>query len=320
MNDFHKIITVGICPCWDVTCCGAGLDWDSHKVLDSQDIAVAGKAFNISRALAQMGSKSTAAGLWGKNDYQQMAEKTDCLKDFIDIRFTPAEGSTRLNVTVIDTQNKREMHLRAESKLADQQSMQKLSRDLLGMVEQESICVFAGSIPVGQVLDETTAMIERCKEKRAKIAVDTSGKALERIVAGGGIWVIKPNVAELAELLGSEIEDETTAIVTAARQVCDKAEIVIVSRGRNGAVAVTREGAWQGKANWAGGVINTVGCGDYLLAGFLDGFLGGREKGDIGFGLEKGIKAATVRAMGKDANINSEIKVDISAVKMYFNE
>jgi len=312
MNDFRKIITVGISPCWDVTCCGARLDWDSHEVLDSQDIAVAGKAFNISRALARMGSKSTAAGLWGKNDYQQMTAKTSDLKDFVDIRFTPSEGNTRLNVTVIDTQNKREMHLRAESKLANQQSMKKLASDMLAMVEQESICVFAGSIPAGRVLDETIAIIERCKEKKAKIVVDTSGKALERIVAGGGIWIIKPNITELAELLGSKIEDETAAIAAAAKHLCDKAEIVIVSRGRQGAIAVTKERAWQGKSNWAPAAVNSVGCGDYLLAGFLDGY----EKGDIEFGLEKGIKAATLRAMGKDANVHSKIKVDISAVKI----
>ena len=105
-------------------------------------------------------------------------------------------------------------------------------------------------------------------------------------------------------------------IATAARELCDKAEIIIVSRGKKGAVAVTKDVAIQGELVDAGEeAINTVGCGDYLLAGFLDGF---SKKSNIAFALERGIKAATGRALGLSAkkswaDVESQIRVKTGA-------
>ena len=90
----------------------------------------AGKAFNISRALAWLGTKSIAAGLWGQSDYQQMAKTVDELGDFVDIKFTPVKGGTRQNITVVDTQNHREIHLRAPGRLAASQGLNQLKKDL----------------------------------------------------------------------------------------------------------------------------------------------------------------------------------------------
>ena len=317
MENIRSIITIGLCPCWDITCSAAALDWGSHSKLDSQDIAVAGKAFNISRALAWLGRKNTAAGLWGKSDYQQMTGSTADLKDFVDIKFTPAPGATRLNITAIDTKNDREMHLRAESKLATPQTLAELDSDLSKMVDKNSICIFAGSMPDGQLLDGTIAIIKKCKDKGAKIAVDTSGAALERLVSAGGLWLIKPNVAELAELLGEQVDDDTAAIVKAARPLCDKSEIVIVSRGPKGAVAVTKDTAIQARlAEAPGKVVNTVACGDYLLAGFIDGFC---KEADLSAALNKAIKTATARAFGQTKTTPwpkavKEIKTNINMV------
>ena len=51
----NQIITVGICPCWDITCYVDGVEWGDHKKITSQTFVPAGKALNISRALAWMG-------------------------------------------------------------------------------------------------------------------------------------------------------------------------------------------------------------------------------------------------------------------------
>ena len=51
-----SIVTVGISPCWDLTCKADGLDWGMHEKLSSQQKKCAGKAFNISRAMAWLGT------------------------------------------------------------------------------------------------------------------------------------------------------------------------------------------------------------------------------------------------------------------------
>ena len=157
-----------------------------------------------------------------------------------------------------------------------------------------------------------------CRDRGAKIVVDTSGQALKQIVGLGGIWLIKPNVEELCELLGKAVEDSTLAIAAAGRKLCDKSEIVLVSRGAKGALLVTDDKALN--AQCAGGkeaLGGTVGCGDYLLAGFLDGF---EQKRDLDFALSRAIKVAAARAWGQTESmswpdVKSRIDVGICEVR-----
>ena len=72
MRTGGKIITVGLCPAWDIVCKGRGLDWGQHQMVNSTRCQPAGKALNISRALAWMGMETIAAGLWGQQDMEQM--------------------------------------------------------------------------------------------------------------------------------------------------------------------------------------------------------------------------------------------------------
>ena len=292
------IITVGLCPCWDITCQADDLHWGDHKKMSSQTQVPAGKALNICRALVWLNTESIATGLWGRDDYPAMLRAIEPLKKYIKIKFTQTLGQTRRNITIVDTTKKREMHLRAESKLASAESMEQLSYDLKKIVPDkvtDSICVFAGAMPDKNFLDETLKIIETAKDAGCKIVIDTSGRSLRSIVARGGIYMIKPNVEELSELLNKKIADEPDAIITAAKGLLDNVEIIIVSRGPRGAVAITKDLCLQGC--YLGEKIevnNTVACGDFLLAGVLS-VLG---KKNLTTALEVGIKAASARAAG----------------------
>jgi 1-phosphofructokinase family hexose kinase len=255
----------------------------------------AGKALNISRAMAWLGVKSIAAGLWGRDDYQLMKKNLRQLSDCVDVKFTPAAGHTRQNITVLDRQRSESIHLRAPSELADKQSLTRLAADLQNIVDENSICVFAGSLPEGALLADCVSLIGQVRDSGAKIAVDTSGSALKQVLESGRLWLIKPNLAELRQLLGRDIEDKACAIVEAARQVCEKVELVVVSRGQQGAVAVTKKAAFNCRLlRTEAKVVSTVGCGDYLLAGLLSGL----AEGDIKAALTRGVKVAAARAWG----------------------
>jgi len=292
-----SIITVGLSPAWDITCCGRNLDWGLHKYIDEQTIRPAGKALNVSKALAWMGQRNIAAGLWGRSDYQQMLTAVRSLWPFITVKMTTAAGDTRQNVTVVDTARDRDMHLRNRSELVSRAALRRLRADLDALVGKSSVCVFAGAMPEDELLPDIVRMVESCHERGVKIVLDTSGPALREIVDTGWVWLIKPNVRELGEVLGEQLEDNSAALLRAGRRLLEKVDVVLISRGKKGAVVVGRDEAWQGRCRGYRKTRSTVGCGDYLLAGFLKALC---ENCRPELALKSGLKVVAARAWGWD--------------------
>ena len=295
MRDKISIITIGLSPAWDITCRGRNIDWGLHQEIDEQTVRPAGKALNVSKALAWMGRKNIAAGLWGRDDHPQMLTAVRTLWPLIKVKLTPVAGRTRQNITVVDSAKNKEMHLRNKSRLASPKALKRLQADLETIVRRGSICVFAGMLPDGGLLDDVIRIAEFCKSRGAKIVLDTSGRALRQIVGTGSVWLIKPNVEELRELLGERIKDGPVSLAKAGRKLLDKVENVLISRGAKGGVVVTRDGAWQGRSAGRAKILSTVGCGDFLLAGFLEALEDG-SRTDLA--LKTAIKVATARAWG----------------------
>jgi len=150
-------------------------------------------------------------------------------------------------------------------------------------------------MPADGLLDPVVALVGAVRAAGARIAVDTHGPTLKRLVDAGLLWLIAPNVEELAGLLGREIEDTPSALAAAGRMLLNRVELVLISRGAKGAVLVTGSGAWEGRSETQGQVVSTVGCGDYLLAGFLAGLDGA---GDPHAAVKTGLKVAAARAWG----------------------
>ena len=103
MRRKSPVITIGLSPAWDVTCFGRNLDWDLHQDIDEQSIRPAGKALNVSKALAWMGQQNIAAGLWGRDDYQLLAMAAQKMwrTFFSDLAIRPELTSVEGNVVHI---------------------------------------------------------------------------------------------------------------------------------------------------------------------------------------------------------------------------
>ena len=290
-----SIITIGLSPAWDVTCRGRNLDWGLHQYIDEQTVNPAGKALNVSKALAWMGQKNTAAGLWGGDDYQQMVAAVRRRWPLITLKMTTVSGDTRRNVTVVDTAANRDMHLRDRSRLASKKTLRKLRTDLDALVSPGDICVLGGKMPDGKLVSGVVRLVEFCRDRGARVVLDTSGDALTRIVDTRAVWLIKPNVEELRELLDEPIKDGPVSLARAGRKLLGKVEIVLISRGAKGNVLVTENGAWQARCLDRRSAISTVGCGDCLLAGFLKALT---DKPDFPSALKTATKVATAKAWG----------------------
>ncbi len=295
MGVFGRIITVGLSPCWDTVFRLEGIDWGEHKLVGPASTQPAGKALNISRALAWMGQRSTAAGLWGRDDYGRMAGAMRGLRKLVGIRMTRVEAETRRNVTIVDTVKGREMHLRTKSELVSRKALQVLKADLGRIIKKDSVCVFAGQMAEERFTEDVVRLIRFCGRCGARVVLDTWGDALRRSVDGGIAWLIKPNVEELRELLGERVQDTPTSLARAGCRLLERVEMVLISRGQKGAVVVTEGGAWRGRSAGRAKAVSTVGCGDYLLAGFLKGL---KDGSGVGSALETAIEVATAKAWG----------------------
>lgn len=291
----RRIITIGLSPAWDVSCRGKDLDWGRHVEIDEQVVRPAGKALNVSYALAWLGWQSVAAGLWGREDYTQMKSAVRRLGGSIQTRMTAAPGSTRRNVTVVDTRRHREMHLRLRSELASSPTLQRLNRDLKKLVRKGDTCVFAGAMPGVHLLEQAVDLVRTCRHCGAHVVVDTHGPVLASIVDAGLASVISPNVEELRELLRRAVQDTPARLAVAARPLLERVSTVLISRGAEGALVVTKDGAWTGRSRVRREALSTVGCGDYLLAGFLAGL---QDTADPPAALATGLKVAAARARG----------------------
>jgi 1-phosphofructokinase family hexose kinase len=311
-----KIITVGLSPCWDIICEGRNLNWQSHQVVDHQTSRPAGKALNISRALAWMQTTNIAAGLWGKEDYAEMVRALKPLQPYLKVRMTPVAGKTRRNVTVIDTSKKREMHLRSPSNLSSASGLRNVTATLKQIVKRHDYVIVSGSLPDATCDKSVFSLWNACRANGAKLILDSSGPIYARMVEAGGLYLIKPNVEELRELLGEKISDTPKALVQAGRALLGQAEMILISRGARGAILVTKSGCRQAQSNSRRRVDTTVGCGDYLLAGFGQGLGQGRNPRTA---LQWGVQAGTARAYRFEssltwAQVRRRIRVQIQSV------
>ena len=290
----RDIITVGISPSWDVLCFADGIEWGDHTDLKSQQIIPGGKALNITQALAWTETKNIAAGLWGKNDHAQLIQSLTLSKDFINLKLTQVPFAVRHNVTLIDEKNHKELHIKASNKLATLESLDQLARDLETIITNKSCVVLAGALPKDNLLQEKIIQIvETAAEKGAKIVVDTHGPALRKLIDTKKLCAIHVNTDELCELLECEIENTEDGIIKQAEKLLTKVEMVLVSRAKKGAIAITKNQIFRSACITEKTVNCTVGCGDYLLAGFLAKL---QQSNDMGQAIENGIRLATAKA------------------------
>ncbi len=285
-----SIITVGLNPAIDRVMEVPRLRLGAHQVGRVVRRAAAGKSVNVSRVLAALEVPSIVTGFIGS----QTRSEFDAL--FQDPRMRnelfALDGRTRENITLVDPAARQETHIRDRGLAVDARSLQRLAAKLRLMARPGGIVVFSGSLPPGAGGEDLADLIHTCRQSGARVAVDTSGEALAAAVARG-LWLIKPNAAELAELVRRELPD-LPARLAAARRLLGRVELVCLTAGADGAYLFSPEGAWHARAPVdPARVRNTVGCGDVLLGAFIAAVWSGRALPDA---LAAAVATATAAA------------------------
>lgn len=309
------IFTVGFNPAVDRIMECPDFHIGGHKVATQIARLAAGKAANVSRALALLGSDTIATGFIGTGELELFLEQLMAMgPGRILCRFVEVGGQTRENITIIDPKRCLETHLRDRGFVVTPAEIGVLEKKLQHDVKSGDVVIFSGSLCGGVSYDDFARLIDLCTVAGARVAVDTSGESLN-VAREHRLWLLKPNLEELRALSCTPVADTATAVRDAAKALLPFVQHVLVSRGAAGAVLVTSDGgggAWSGRIVRSDSPVRTVGCGDHLLAGFVAAMMAGR---DAQVALRTGLAVATARVFSKNMG-----EFDTADVQQAMNE
>jgi 1-phosphofructokinase len=223
-----------------------------------------GKGVNVSRVLARFGRPTLAIMPGGAGELATLLRRAG-----VQPVSTPADGSTRVNTALVEpggvTTKVNEPGVALTATQVDA-----LVDTVRAHAAPADWVVTAGSVPVGAPADLHGRIVTAARAAGTRVAVDTSGEALRAAVAAGPD-LVKPNVAELAELVGHPLPRLADVLAAARELVTGGIGTVLVSMGASGALVVdaSDEGAAWHAASLPTPVRSTVGAGDSTLAGYL---------------------------------------------------
>ena len=226
-----------------------------------------GKGNNVSVILSNLGHSSKAlgftAGFTGEA-LENMLKEFGCDTAFIRL----PEGSTRINVK-INAGEETEINGQGPVITEEAQSALFEQQDAL---KKEDILVLAGSIPNTLPSDIYERILEHLQGRGIHFVVDATKELLLKVLKYHP-FLIKPNNHELGEMFGVTLKTRDE-IVTYAKKLQEMgAKNVLVSMAGDGAILLTEDGIIYKAKPPKGKVLNSVGAGDSMVAGFLTGYL-----------------------------------------------
>ena len=265
--------------------------------MDSDNKFAGGKGINVSRVLKRLGIENTATGFIGGFTGKFI---TDILEEEgISSHFVEVEQDTRINVKI---KADAETEINGPGPEISSQKLEELEKFLSSLTSEDTV-VFAGSSPknLGNVIYKE--LIGLTRKTGAQVVCDFEGQTLLDSLEFEPL-LVKPNNHELGDIFGIKLES-LDQIESYARQILNKgAQHVIISMAGDGALLVTREGAYFAKPI-KGNVKNSVGAGDSMVAGFTGEFV---RSGDVIQAFKWGVACGTATTFSDDLATAEYIK------------
>lgn len=265
-------------------------------------VDVGGKGINVASCLADFGITCAVTGQIGRDNAAQF--ETLFNGKGIDNRCFYLDGLTRINTKLVDLATGDTTDVNMPGPALEPDAIEALLERILarmdGLVRPSSWVVLSGSLPPLWPADTYQRMTDHVHRLGAHVLLDASGAALASGI-GAAPDIIKPNRAELCELLGHPLSD-TQSVVAAARELLARPNApgtVIVSMGGDGALFVTPQEALLAHPIETP-LISTVGAGDAMVAGIVAGQI-------AGLSLANCARLATAFSAGKLARLGSHL-------------
>ena len=225
-----------------------------------------GKGINVSRVLKTLGHDNVATGFVSNftgdfiiNSLADLNVKSDFIK--LD------NGFTRINVKI---KSDEETEINGGGPHISDEKLKELFNKL-NKLNENDILVLAGSIPSTLSEDLYERIMEKVKESNVKVVVDATKNLLLNVLKYNP-FLIKPNNHELEEMFNVKLKS-IDDIVTYGKKLQDMgARNVLISMGKDGALLITEDKEIFISNVPKGRVINSVGAGDSMVAGFISGY------------------------------------------------
>jgi 6-phosphofructokinase 2 len=257
-----KILTVTLNPALD-------LSTSVDRMLANRKLRCAGAVLepggggvNVSRMIRRFGGRSTALVALGGPTGRTLRELME--RDGLDVVEFPIAGGTRQNVTVDETVRGRQYRLVLQGPRWSGKEVKAALERIERLARDHEYVVATGSLPPGVPADFYARLARMVRRQGGRLILDTSGPPLRKALEAG-VYLVKPNHIEFRDMSSTRRSDwQSMARVGRRLQERGKAEMMIVTRGAMGALAILPEGAWRLQSP-KGKVVSMVGAGDSLI-------------------------------------------------------
>lgn len=260
------LLTVTLNPSIDISYPLEHLDVDNVNRVKTVSRTAGGKGLNVSRVAQALGEDVTATGFVGGNYGKELIVLAE--NDGITSAFTEIAGSTRESIALLHDGGNQTEILEAGPTISDDEK-RAFIKHFEQLLDDADVVTLSGSLPQGLDPEFYSQLIEMCDDCHVKVLLDTSNQALEAsIKAEHKPVLIKPNDAELAALLGREINSTDELKDVLLSDELKGIECVIVSLGKDGAIGRIGDKCYKANIPTLDHVVNPVGSGDSTIAGF----------------------------------------------------
>lgn len=256
----------------------------NHRVTNVH-CSAGGKGINVSRALKRLRVSTIASGFLGgpEGEFIEAALK----KERIHHRFVPIEGETRTSLAVIDKRNGKITRILEEGPAVKQKDLAAFRKEFNALLQNCAFVVLSGRNIPGAGDRFYYELIRAAGRRHKRVVLDTSGAPLLKSLVAKP-FLVKPNLSEAREILKKTLSGRAALKRGLNHFLQAGAGNVIISAGDKGAAASDGENYWLAVPPKVK-VVNTVGCGDALIAGVLSVLVkGGRFAEAVRFGVAAG--------------------------------
>ena len=271
-----------------------------------EKILPGGKGLNVSMVLKNLGFKSIALGFIGGftgEELQKRIESQGIDTDFIKVK----NGITRINVKISSNQ---ETALNGNGPEITDSDIQELL-EKIDNIKKDDIVILAGNVPKCINRNIYEIICVNLERNGVTFVVDATKELLINVLKYKP-FLIKPNKEELEETFKVKINSKEDIITYAKKMQIMGAQNVLVSLGGDGAILVTSDNQVLQSNAPKGKVLNTVGAGDSMVAGFLAGYI---EHKEYEFALKMGISSGSASAFSMDLATKKDVETLLEQIK-----
>ena len=257
-----------------------------------------GKGINVSMVLKNLGYDSVALGFMAGftgNEIIRMLDERGVISDFIHVE----KGLSRINVKL---RSNEESEINGQGPEIDADAISRLYSKL-DKLQDGDVLVLAGSIP--DVMSRNTYMdiMKRLNGRGVKVVVDATKDLLVNVLEYKP-FLVKPNNHELGEIYGVTLNTRDEVVPYAKRMQEAGARNVLISMAGEGAVLLDEQGEVHMSEAPKGKVVNSVGAGDSMVAGFIAGYL---ESGNYDEAFYMGLCTGSASAFSENLATKAEV-------------